>query len=115
MVQTIMPYLYAMLAVSLFANVSTLLWIWYHDAFVDRSPAVLLAIMLGFETLTIGLLAVITGPYPLLDINHYRQFVVAMRGAMLPISISLEYMLLRHAWVNQQVRQIQLEIEEINA
>lgn len=115
MVQEIMPYLYTALAISLLSNVSTLLYMWYHDAFVSKSPALLLAIMLAFQTAVVGLLAVITGPYPLLDINHYRQFVVAMRGAMLPISISLQVLLVRHTIFVMKIRKAQWEIGELNA
>lgn len=85
MAELIMPWLYMLLGPTILGIVAVKLYRYK----ITRSSAstVATALLLLPEGITIILLSILTGSYPLFDINTYRPLAVGLRGSMLPIAL----------------------------
>jgi len=93
-----MPYVYTGLSFALWILVMTKLVYFRRGTLTPPSVSVAIIILLSLEAISISMLALLTGPYPIMSIDTYRPVVVSLRGAMLPIAVSCDYVMLSALW-----------------
>lgn len=93
MVQNAMPWIYAALGPGL-ATLALLLVAYWHQRWALPEYAKLgIAVIVALESVSILMLAVLTGPLPILSIDTYRPIVVSLRGFMLPVTLASVHMM----------------------
>lgn len=98
MAQSAMPWIYAALGPGL-ATLTLLMMAYWRKRWVIPEYAKLgIAVIIALESASILMLAVLTGPFPILSIDTYRPIVVSLRGFMLPVTLAVVQMMVTNVF-----------------
>jgi len=93
MAQSVMPWIYAALGPGLATLTLLMMAYWRKGWTIPEYAKVGIAVIIALESVSILMLAVLTGPIPVLSIDTYRPIVVSLRGFMLPVTLAAVYMM----------------------
>lgn len=94
MAQNAMPWIYAALGPGLATLAFLVMAYWRKGWAIPDYAKAGIAVIVGFESISIIMLAILTGPFPLLSIDTYRPIVVSLRGFMLPVTLAIVHMMI---------------------